>query len=228
MPVGLRRGRAAGYTRRMATNPQSGAGESPPPDAPLVTFGFDVLDRIEQAIAMVKERLRRAVAALEARGIPYAVVGGHAVAAWVARIDPAAVRTTVDVDLLVARADFGRVKAALKEVGFIHSFTFGIDIFVDGPAGKAREAVHILFAGERVKPEDAVPAPDLAFAERIDGYQTMGLDRLIAMKLTAFRLKDRVHLLDMIDVGLIDPATLARLPEALRPRLQDLLDHPDG
>ena len=30
---------------------------------------------------MVKERLKRAVAALDARRIPYAVVGGHAVAA---------------------------------------------------------------------------------------------------------------------------------------------------
>ena len=45
--------------------------------------------------------------------------------------------------------------------------------------------MHILFAGERAKPRDAVPAPDVAFAERIDGYQTMGLDRPIAMKLTA-------------------------------------------
>lgn len=121
-----------------------------------------------------------------------------------------------------------RPAAALEEVGFIHSFTFGIDIFVGGHAGKAREAVHILFAGERVKPQDAVPAPDRAAAELIDGYQTMGLDRLIAMKPTAFRLKDRVHLLDMIDVGLIDPATLARLPEALRPRLEQLLANPDG
>ena len=56
----------------------------------MVTFGFDVLDRVEQAAAMVKERLKRSVAALDAAGIPHAVVGGHAVAAWVARIDPAA------------------------------------------------------------------------------------------------------------------------------------------
>ena len=212
----------------MTAKPQTAAGISPPPDADIVAFGFDVFDRIEQAIAMVKERLRRAVTALEARSIPYAVVGGHAVAAWVARVDPAAVRTTVDVDLLVSRADFDRVKEALEAVGFIHSFTFGIDIFVDGPSGKAREAVHILFAGERVKPQDAVPAPDLAAAERIDGCQTMGLDRLVVMKLIAFRLNDRVHLLDMIDVGLIDATWLERLPEPLRPRLAELLANPDG
>ncbi|MEI6255208.1 MAG: hypothetical protein WCQ77_01040 [Planctomycetota bacterium] len=196
--------------------------------AGIVTFGFDVLDRVEQAVAMVKERLKRAVAALEAAGIPYAVVGGHAVAAWVSRIDPAAVRTTVDVDILLDRPDLERAKTALEKVGFVHSFTFGIDSFVDGPQGKAREAVHILYAGERVKPIDAVPAPDLASAEQFEGYRIMGLDRLIGMKLTAFRLKDRVHLLDMIEVGLIDTATLDRLPLPLRPRLEQVLNDPQG
>jgi hypothetical protein len=198
------------------------------PGPSVVTFGFDVLDRVEQAVAMVKERLKRAVAALDAAGIPHAVVGGHAVAAWVARIDPAAVRTTVDVDLLIERADLPRAIVALEAAGFVHSFTFGINIFVDGPTGKAREAVHILFAGEPVKPADPAPAPDLAATQTLDGYRIVDLDRLITMKLTAFRLKDRVHLLDMIDVGLIDASTIARLPEPLRPRLEELLANPQG
>ena len=198
------------------------------PGPSVVTFGFDVLDRVEQAAAMVKERLKRSVAALEAAGIPHAVVGGHAVAAWVARIDPAAVRTTVDVDLLIDRADLPRAIVALEQVGFIHSFTFGINIFVDGPSGKAREAVHILFAGETVKPVDPLPAPDLSAAQTLDGYRIVDLDRLIVMKLTAYRLKDRVHILDMIDVGLIDAGTVARLPAELRPRLEELLATPGG
>lgn len=198
------------------------------PGPSVVTFGFDVLDRVEQAVAMVKERLKRAVAALDRAGVPHAVVGGHAVAAWVARIDPAAVRTTVDVDLLIDRADLPRTIAALEAVGFVHSFTFGINIFVDGPQGKAREAVHILFAGEPVKPTDPVPSPDLTQTAALDGYRIMDLDRLITMKLTAFRLKDRVHLLDMIDVGLIDAATAGRLPAQLRPRLEQLFADPNG
>ncbi len=194
----------------------------------VVYFGFDVLDRIEQAVVMVKERLRRAVAALEAAGIPHAVCGGHAVAAWVARIDPAAVRTTVDVDILIERVDLPRAIAALEAVGFLHSFNFGINIFVDGPKGKAREAVHILFAGEPVKPTDLAAAPNLSQADWQEGYPIVDLADLIAMKLTAFRLKDRVHLLDMIDVGIITPATLAKLPLPLRARLQELLDNPEG
>lgn len=224
----------------MATSPQYSPGQSPlrsaeqlsgeetPAKPTVVRFGFDVLDRVEQAVAMVKERLKRAVAALEAAGVPYAVVGGHAVAAWVSQIDPAAVRTTVDVDILIARVDFDRAQAALEAVGFVHSFTFGIDIFVDGPEGKAREAVHIIFAGERVKPGDAVPAPDLSATAAFEGYKIVEFDRLLVMKLTAFRDKDRTHLRDMIDVGLIDAATLDRLPPELRPRLEHLLNNPDG
>ena len=68
----------------MATAPNRRDGEQGPQalqGPSVVTFGFDVLDRIEQAVAMVKERLKRAAAALDARRIPYAVVGGHAVAA---------------------------------------------------------------------------------------------------------------------------------------------------
>jgi hypothetical protein len=48
------------------------------------------------------------------------------------------------------------------------------------------------------------------------------------MKLNSFRLKDRVHILDMISVGLIDDSWLSRLPGPLRDRLQELLDNPDG
>jgi hypothetical protein len=209
-------------------SPEQLSGEETPAKPTVVRFGFDVLDRVEQAVAMVKERLKRAVAALEAAGVPYAVVGGHAVAAWVSQIDPAAVRTTVDVDILITRVDFDRARAALEAVGFVHSFTFGIDIFVDGPEGKAREAVHIVFAGERVKPGDAVPAPDLSATAAFEGYKIVEFDRLLVMKLTAFRDKDRTHLRDMIDVGLIDAATLDRLPPDLRPRLEQLLNNPDG
>lgn len=210
----------------MATNPRDDM--MPLPGPSVVTFGFDVLDRVEQAVAMVKERLKRSVAALDAAGIPHAVAGGHAVAAWVSRIDPAAVRTTVDVDILIARADLERSQAALEAAGFVHSFTFGIHIFVDGPSGKAREAVHILFAGEMVKPNDPLPAPDLTGTDAHEGYRIVDLDRLITMKLTAFRLKDRVHLLDMIDVGLIDASTPARVPPVLRARLEQLLADPNG
>jgi hypothetical protein len=48
------------------------------------------------------------------------------------------------------------------------------------------------------------------------------------MKLTSFRDKDRTHLRDMLEVGLIDDSWKARLPEPLAERLQVLLDNPGG
>ena len=48
------------------------------------------------------------------------------------------------------------------------------------------------------------------------------------MKLIGFRDKDRVHVRDMIGVGLIDESWLPKLPSELAERLQELLDDPDG
>src|SRR5438128_10456373 len=77
-------------------------------------------ERALMAAERVKERLRRATRALDAAGVPYAVVGGNAVAEWVARIDEEAVRNTRDVDLLVRRADVLAVRAALEGAGFVY------------------------------------------------------------------------------------------------------------
>jgi hypothetical protein len=48
------------------------------------------------------------------------------------------------------------------------------------------------------------------------------------MKLTSFRDKDRTHLRDLLDVGLIDASWCSRLPPDLAARLQQLLDDPHG
>jgi hypothetical protein len=64
-----------------------------------VTMPWDILDRMERAVAKMRERLLRINAALNQAGIPYAVVGGHAVASWVATVDEESVRNTPDIDL---------------------------------------------------------------------------------------------------------------------------------
>ena len=97
--------------------------------------------------------------------IPYAVVGGNAVAAWVARVDEAAVRNTQDVDILLNRSDLEAAKAALAKAGFVFRHVKGIDMFLDGPGAKARDAVHVLFAGEKVRSDDLVPAPEIDESE---------------------------------------------------------------
>ncbi len=68
-----------------------------------VAYGEVSWERMIRAVENVRRRLLRAVAALETAGVPYSVVGGQAVAAWVSRVDEAAVRNTRDVDIAACR-----------------------------------------------------------------------------------------------------------------------------
>jgi len=181
-----------------------------------------------QAVEDVRRRLYRAAAALDAAGVPYAVIGGNAVAAWVSRVDKAAVRNTQDVDLLLQRSDLERAKAALEGVGFVYRHAASIDMFLDGPTAKARDAVHVVFAEEKVRAADLSATPRIDESERTADYSLLNLEALVRMKLTSYRDKDRTHLRDLIDVGLIDSSWLSRLPVELAPRLQQLLDTPEG
>ena len=75
--------------------------------------GLLALERMERAVEKVRDRLLRSTGALEAAGIPYAVVGGNAVMAWVEQVDESAVRFTQDVDIVLRREDLARATAAL-------------------------------------------------------------------------------------------------------------------
>lgn len=185
-------------------------------------------ERMIGAVEKIRERLGRATAALEAARIPYAVIGGNAVAAWVSRIDEAAVRNTRDVDILLRRADLERAKAALTRAGFVHRHSAGTDMFLEGPHAKARDAVHVVFAGEKVHPDYLEPAPDVGESQAAGSFQLVDLTALVRMKLTSFRDRDRTHLRDLLDVGLIDRSWLGRLPPPLSDRLRALLDNPEG
>lgn len=200
----------------------------PSPSPTVVGFGEALLDRMVEAVEKVRERLQRSTAALDAAGVPYAVIGGNAVAAWVSTVDAGAARNTVDVDLMITRSDFDAAKAALESVGFVHYELMDVPMFLDGPNGSPRDAVHLLFAGEKVKQTYAASAPSLTTAPEHDAYKLIDLSSLVTMKLTSFRRKDQVHLLDMIDVGLLDETWLPRLQPELADRLQELLDDPDG
>lgn len=180
------------------------------------------------AVEKVRERLLRATAALDADGIRYAVVGGNAVAAWVARVDEAAVRNTRNVDLLLRREDLAPTAGALASAGFVHRHAAGVDLFLDGPGGKARDAVHVVFAREKARPQYALPAPDVTEAENTPSFRLVRLDGLVRMKLTSFRDRDRVHLRDLVDVGLVDATWLERLPAELASRLREILESPEG
>lgn len=181
-------------------------------------------ERMIRAVEKVRERLLRATAALEKAGVPYAVGGGNAVAAWVSRVDEAAVRNTQDVDILLRPADLDAAAAALGSVGFVRRHVASIEMFLDGPQAKARDAVHVVFAGIKVRPDYVLPAPDVMESEKTDSFSLLNLPALVRMKLTSLRPKDQMHLLDLLDVGLIDASWLDRVNPELAPRLKQLLD----
>ena len=85
------------------------------------------------------------------------MIGGNAVAAHVGRVDESAVRNTQDVDILLRRSDLEAAKAALTNAGFVYRHVKGIDMFLDGPNAKAASAVHVIFAGEKVRSDDLGP-----------------------------------------------------------------------
>lgn len=193
------------------------------PESPtVVPFGEDVLERMVFAVEKVRERLRRAAAALDEAKIPYAVIGGKVVAAWVSKVDAGAARNTVN------RSDFAGVKTALASAGIVRRHLLGINMSLDGADGGPRDAVHVLFAGEKVRKEYFAAAPDLHVDPRHEAFRLLDREPLVRMKLTSSRDKDRTHLRDLIEVGLVDRTWLDRMPKALAERLQELLDNPDG
>jgi hypothetical protein len=181
-------------------------------------------ERMVAAVEDVRQRACRAARALREAGIPHVVVGGNAVAAWVARVDQEAARNTKHVDLLVPRRDFERITADLEAVGFVHQNVAGVDMFLDGPQGSVRSAIHVLFAGEKVRPDHLLPAPDTGESEAGPDFPVPTLEALVRMKLNSFRLKDHVHLLDLLDVGLIDATWRDRFPAPLADRLEELIE----
>lgn len=194
----------------------------------VVGMGYEVLDRMVPPVDLVRERLLRSTKALEEAGIPYAVIGGNAVATWVSKVDLDAVRNTVDVDIMLRDDDLDAAKSVLEKAGFVYRHSAGIDFFLDGPDGKFRTAVHILKAGQKVREEYILPAPTLDESQLDDQFRVVSLEALVRMKLTSFRDKDRTHLRDFLELGMVDATWKDRFPELLSDRLQQLLDTPNG
>ena len=77
---------------------------------------------------------------------------------------------------------------------------------------------------ERVRPEYELPSPAVEDREELSaGLPVVSLAGLVRMKLLANRDQDRVHLRDLIDVGLVGRELLSGLSPALAERLEVLL-----
>lgn len=177
-------------------------------------------DKHLEQLTAVAERVCRV---LREAGIEYRVVGGLAVLFHVQSRDPLAARLTKDVDLAVNRADLPRIAEAVRILGLEHRHVAGVDMLVDSVAPKARSGVHLLFAGEKVRPTDLEPVPTLSDPGVDDqGILVTSVASIVRMKLISFRQRDKTHLIDMDSVGLITPEIEASLPEPLHERLRQV------
>jgi hypothetical protein len=176
----------------------------------------------EQRLFGLVEILHQVEDMFTAEGIPYEIIGGMAVAAQIERVDRDQVMLTRDVDLMIDRSHFERVKEAAPRHGFHYRHAAGLDMLLHGDEKKAIRGVHLLFSNERVRPNQT-PNPSLA-PERITLYGKevliVPVADLVRMKLNSYRDKDRVHIRAMDAVGLITADVERGLPADLHSRLQ--------
>ena len=170
---------------------------------------FDVLGRLHAALTEGK--------------IEYRIIGGMAIFLQISERNHDAARLTRDVDVAVNRKDLERIAKAAEAFGFRYRHVAGADMLVDAKEPRAHSAVHLVFVGEKVRREYLEPVPDFTKPTVTkEGILLAPVADLVRMKLTSFRLKDKVHLLDMDSVGLITPEIEQALPEALRARLEQV------
>jgi hypothetical protein len=190
---------------------------------------LDVFSHYGRVMDEIEDRKRRITAALAQHGVQYALIGGQAVIAWVSTVDPDATRTTKDVDILLRRADLAEAKRAAGTAGFEYYELLGTGMFLEKENQSPKRAVHVVWAGEYVRPGEALPAAPLEDAVVLgQGLSVVSLEWLVKMKLTAWRLHDRVHVRDLVEVGLIDESWCAKLPAELAARLKRLIEAPDA
>jgi len=160
--------------------------------------------------------------ALGSAGIEYRVAGGLAAYLYVEEAEPDAGRLTKDIDITVRREDLARIAEAVEPFGLEYRHAAGLDMLVQKGQPSARRAVHMIFAGEKERPESLEPAPELGTGRKIQGIPLIDLAGLIRMKLTSFRAKDEAHVKDLDEQGLITPEIEAGLSPVLLERLSQV------
>lgn len=182
----------------------------------LTAAAYDI--HVEQLLG----RMRRFHEALTAAGIPYRIVGGLATFIHVYAQDSGKARLTDDVDAAIERSDLPRIIAAAGNAGLRFRHVAGVDMLVEADAPRARSAVHLVFLNEKVRPQYLEPIPASEPVRTKEGILIAPVVDLVRMKLTSFRLKDKVHIQDLDGVGLITPEIEQSLSEALRQRLVEV------
>jgi hypothetical protein len=175
-------------------------------------FLHDTAGRGEAVNLMFEQRLfdlagilHKITGPLMDEGVPHELIGGLAVLVHVEEADPEHTTLTRDVDLMIRRSDLERV----TEIAARHGVRLG----------------HLLFSGEKVRPNQATPNPPIQPEKK----NLLGADvfiipvaDLVRMKLSAYRDQDRIHIRSMDAAGLITSEVERALPEDLKTRLQHI------
>ena len=126
---------------------------------------------------------------------------------------------------MILRDDLPRVVAIAEDHGFRFRHSAGMDMLLFGEPNSARNAVHLLYAGEKVKSTQLESHPHInpvrAGLHGQDFWTIPVLD-LVRMKLSSYRDKDRVHVRGMDAAGLITRDVEHGLSEELLARLRNV------
>ena len=168
---------------------------------------------------------RRVCGTLSDAGIKYRMVGGMAVFFHVNMLDPIAARLTTGVDFAIEPVDLPRVAEAVRPLGLELGRDRGLNVLAGKVYDRVRTVGHLVFVREKIRSGYCEPVPDFSQPTvSPEGFLLTSVHDLVRMKLTSYRIIDKVHLIDMDGVGLITPEIENALPEALRQRLQQVRD----
>jgi hypothetical protein len=199
----------------------------------VLTFGQFLRDRaaegdvintvFEERLFEQVDVLQRVAGVFREAGLLWELVGGLAVLIHVEEVNPELSSLTRDVDLMVRREDIELIKITAARHGFRPRHTREGDMLMYGAADSARSAVHLVFSGEFVRPDQTSPNPPIQpVRKQIHGSDVMliPVGDLVRMKLSAYRLKDQVHIKTLDAAGLITPSIESNLPAELKDRLR--------
>ena len=144
----------------------------------------------------------------------YAVVGGHAVIAWM-RAKQMDSRTTRTVDLMLRKEDLPAIQSALERQGYEFIKTGGMSLFFDTTEGverKVQNGIHLVFSGEKLK---NTIVPELAYTE-FGGMKVATIKTLVKMKVAAASPKDLEHLQDLIEADYTTKTQVMELAKEMR------------
>ena len=165
---------------------------------------------------IVFETMKRLAHRLRDEGIPYAVIGGMALAAH------GFVRMTLDVDILLTPEGLAQFQKKLVGKGYVAEFPDAEKTFRDA---ETNVKVEIITSGEF--PGDGLPKP-VSFPEPegrtvgVDDVLVINLEKLIELKLAsglsaAHRMRDLADVQDLIMALNLPLAFKNRLDKSVRP-----------